>query len=120
MKKWHPEEKASGDDPNKCSECGGYRMGESMMHNDGCSQCISTTTVEKSPELVNTSEPYEPPNAGGIAYFKGIEWYAKPFYERKKRELIAEFLEKILAFNYAQNTEEQIIEIREWLEEMLK
>ena len=37
-------------EPNKCEECGGFRMGENMMHNDGCSQCTTTTTIEKPPE----------------------------------------------------------------------
>lgn len=30
-----------------CEECGGFRMGENMMHNDWCSQCTTGTTAEK-------------------------------------------------------------------------
>ena len=36
--------------PDKCEECGGYRMGENMMHNDWCSQCTTTTTAENLAE----------------------------------------------------------------------
>lgn len=39
-----------------------------------------------------------------------------PKIEAIKNKLIAEFLEKILTFNYAKPAEPQIIEIREWLE----
>jgi len=55
--------------------------------------------VPKPPEphKINTSQPLYPelPNAGGIAYFNGIEWYAKSFVERKENELIAEFIDSI-------------------------
>ena len=46
------------DQPNKCSECGGYRMGEYMVHNDGCSQCITTTTTAEKPDsdVINVRE----------------------------------------------------------------
>lgn len=36
--------------PDLCEECGGYRMGERMMHNDWCSQCTTGTTARKLPE----------------------------------------------------------------------
>ena len=44
------EEIPNGDfifDIPKCPECGGYRMGEYMMHNDGCSKCITGTNPTK-------------------------------------------------------------------------
>ncbi len=31
---------------DKCAECGGFRMGESIMHNDGCSKATTTTQIE--------------------------------------------------------------------------
>lgn len=49
------------------------------------------------------------------------QWKDHKKYPRDIKDvLISEFLEKILAFNYALPAEPQIIAIREWLEEKLK
>lgn len=36
--------------PSKCSECGGYRMGKYLLHNDGCSQSSTTSTAKEATE----------------------------------------------------------------------
>jgi len=51
-RKVQPLEASGGE---KCEECGGYRMGERMMHTDWCSHITTSTTAEKLPE----TEPEE-------------------------------------------------------------
>ncbi|TKJ26220.1 MAG: hypothetical protein CEE42_05255 [Promethearchaeota archaeon Loki_b31] len=41
---------------DKCSECGGHRWGESIMHNDGCSKCVTSTTGVSMNDYYNKSE----------------------------------------------------------------
>ena len=55
--------------------------------------------------------PLEPDN-----YDEASFHFELKAFDDKIQELIKKFLEKILAFNYARDTEEQIIEIRKWLE----
>ncbi len=33
-------------EPHQCAECWGYKMGEHIIHNDGCSKATTTTQIE--------------------------------------------------------------------------
>jgi len=37
-------------EPHQCAECWGYRMGDKIMHNDGCSKCSTATNAEPREE----------------------------------------------------------------------
>jgi len=41
---------------DNCSECGGYRMGEAVMHNNGCSKCVTSTTGVSMNDYYNKNE----------------------------------------------------------------
>ena len=86
-------------------------MGENMMHNDGCSQCTTTTTIEKPPELIYDKLYELYLEDGGQVYFRQLYHPFKQYNnmvhlgigqviaERNEKEtLIAEHLEDIIPF----------------------
>ena len=50
------EAKSDSKLPAFCEECNGYRMGERMIHKNWCSQCTTSTTIEKTTPILKPTE----------------------------------------------------------------
>ena len=103
-------------EPHQCAECWGYRMGEHIIHKNGCSK--STTTTQ--------TEPSENDKFPKVVYQLGTD--SKEYIELKKSfdELISAFLYKIrhIPLFWALNNElrdvyKKIDEIRDFYQKKL-